>query len=1213
MGDSKVQELDAQVDSLRAATASSLDLVASLRGQLGQIRTRFQERACAPWLAPPQPSCPPRHSRPESARARRDPFSSRYPGVAFRLAARLGTQRLAVHRPSDDELRRPGAIWRMFQTQVEQARRSGGVYRLLYAWMRASCSVALERFRRRLPIPAAFNELSYVTQHPDVAEIVAAGEIPSGYEHWLRYGKREGRPAPVRRIEPKAVPRVARRPGVPAYFDDDAYLFYNSDVANAVADGWYRSGYAHWRKTGHRENRGGVWQPSPDRSVFEPLLRSRPCGVNLYGFLSATSSMGSVARSCARALDASAMPCQQFDIPDWKYPDAGRELPAFSPYRVNLLQQNADMLTRFVRCYGADLLNGCYNVAYWLWELPSFRGDWRHLYNHADEIWTPSEFCREVLQQATLLPVTCIPLVVEGLEKKIAWSREHFQFPSGAFVFGFIFDIASYMERKNPLCLVDAFRREFGDSPDVLLCLKYYNRSHDKTNLRLLEEAIGGALNIRAYGDLMNERELVSFENALDCVVSPHRSEGFGLTLAEAMYLGKPVIATRYSGNLDFMRDANSYPIDCTLTSLRRDVGPYRAGNVWAEPSVAHLRRLLREVFEDAEGRRRKAEKAAEDIRSQYSAAAVGRAMTRRLDELGLSQPVPAPGILQNRNAKRPPPYFHPETPRDVATEIRGWRSKPLISVVTPVHNVAARYLRSSIESVRTQYYPFWELCLCDDGSSNQETLDLLESYRGVDPRIKMVRLERNQGIAVASNRAAEISTGAWLAMLDDDDELAPDALLEIARAVIADPEIDFLYTDEDKIAESGDLLEHYCKPDWSPEHLLSVNYVLHLLVVRKDLFYAVGQYRSEFSGAQDYDLVLRLATGAERVHHVPRILYHWRRLPGSAAAQVDAKPAALDAGRRALEDYVRGNALDAIVEPGLLPGLFRVRRRLKNLPLVSLCIIASGHTVEVKGRGKVDLLANLAASIVEKTEYPNYEIVVVDDGNLDEATERSLRGIDHRRVSCPMHQPFNFPRKANFAWRQARGRYIVLLNDDMEVVSPGWLSAMVEPLQDAAVGVVGAKLYFPDARIQHAGIVLGIHETAAHVYYDFPADTVGYNLFTHVIRNYSAVTAACMATRIDVLERTRGFDEVFAVDFNDVDFCLRAIQAGYRVVYTPFAELLHFEGSSLQRKSQDPRELELFVDRWAAWMACDPHYNPNLTLQNVDFSMDPALELARA
>ena len=1213
MGHSEIHELHAQSESLRAGTATNLELVAALRRELQQIRTAFPEPWGAPLQAQPLPNCAAQRIRPENARAQRDPFSARYPGVAFRLAARLETQRLGVHRPADDDLRRPGATWRMFRMQVREARMFGRVYRLLGAWMQALCSVALERFRRRLPIPPRFDEPGYVAQYPDVAETVAAGKIPSGYEHWLRYGRREGRPAPVRKIEPKVVPRVARRPGVPADFDDDAYLFYNSDVANAVANGWYRSGYAHWRKTGHGENRGGVWEPPSDRSVFEPLLRSRPYGVNLYGFLSAPSSMGSVARSCARALDASGMPCQRFDIPDWKYADEGRRLPAFSPYRVNLLQQNADMLPRFVRCYGAALLNGCYNVGYWLWELPSFRGDWRHLYNYADEIWTPSEFCREVLQQATLLPVTCVPLVVEGLERKISWPREHFQFPRGVFAFGFIFDIASYMERKNPLCLVDAFRREFGDSRDVLLCLKYYNRSHDKSNLSLLEEAISGAPNIRAFGDLMDESELVSFENALDCVVSPHRSEGFGLTLAEAMYLGKPVIATRYSGNLDFMRDDNSYLIDCTLTSLRSDVGPYHAGNVWAEPSAAHLRRLLREVFEDAEGRRRKAEKAAEDIRAQFSAAAVGRAMSRRLDELGLSQPAPPQGILQNRSATRPPPYFHPETPQDVATEIRGWSSKPLISVVTPVYNVATRYLGSCIESVRRQYYPFWELCLCDDGSTNQQTLDLLERYRGVDPRIRMVRLERNQGIAAASNRAAEISTGAWLAMLDDDDELAPEALFEIARAVNADPEIDFLYTDEDKIAESGERVEHYCKPDWSPEHLLSVNYVLHLLVVRKELFYAVGQYRSEFSGAQDYDLVLRLATCAQRVHHVPHILYHWRRIPGSAAAQVDAKPEALDAGRRALEDYVRGNALDAIVEPGLLPGLFRVRRRLKGPPLASLCVIAGGRTAEVKGRGNVDLLANLAASIVEKTDYPNYEIVVVDDGNLNEATERSLRGIAHRRVSFPVQRPFNFARKANFAWRQARGRYIVLLNDDMEVVSPGWLRAMLEPLGDAAVGVVGAKLYFPDARIQHAGIALGIHETAAHVYYGFPADTVGYNGFTHVIRNYSAVTAACMATRIDVLERTRGFDEAFAVDFNDVDFCLRAIQAGYRVVYTPFAELLHFEGSSLQRKHQDPRELELFVHRWAAWMAGDPHYNPNLTSQNVDFSMDPALEFARA
>jgi hypothetical protein len=378
------------------------------------------------------------------------------------------------------------------------------------------------------------------------------------------------------------------------------------------------------------------------------------------------------------------------------------------------------------------------------------------------------------------------------------------------------------------------------------------------------------------------------------------------------------------------------------------------------------------------------------------------------------------------------------------------------------------------------------------------------------------------------------------------------------------------------------------------------------MLVVRKELFYAVGQFRSEFSGAQDYDLVLRLSTLTQAIHHVPKILYHWRKIPGSAASEVDAKPEALDAGRRALEEHVRGKIPRASVEPGLLPGLFRVRYGLHENPLASLCILASGRAASVEERGSVDLLDNLVQSIAAKTDYRNYEIVVVDDGNLGEATRRAANGIHCRQVSFPgPHRPFNFSRKANFAWKQARGRYIVLLNDDLEVIARDWLGSMIELLECKEIGVVGAKLLFPDGRIQHAGIVLGVNGGAAHIYHGFP-DLVGYNAFTHVVRNYSAVTAACMATRREVLEATGGFDERLPIDYNDVDFCLKAIERGYRVVYTPHAELLHFEGSSIPRATQNPREVALFRERWALYLQCDPHYNPNLMRRSVDFSIDP-------
>jgi glycosyltransferase involved in cell wall biosynthesis len=846
---------------------------------------------------------------------------------------------------------------------------------------------------------------------PAGAEAVEEQRAFQGIRNWYRGLTKRG-PAEQR-----------SRRDIPAEFDEDAYLFLNPDIAAAVDRGSLESGYSHWVATGRKEGRGGgPWEQIPQRSQYLDVLESRPYGVNLYGFLSTVSGVGASTRSFAQALEAARIPYHGISIPSWEERGADRTLPKFEPYRVNLLVQNPDMLPRFADAYGVDLLKGCYNIGYWAWELPSPRSDWFHLYRYVDEIWVGCDFVRDSFQSLTRLPVTRMSLVVDGIEKKATYSREHFSLPRDVFVFGYIFDVASFFERKNPLCLVEAFRREFGKSSNVLLYLKYFNAEHDQNNVRALEEAIAGAPNIRTFGGLMNDNEIVSLQNSMDCLVSPHRGEGFGYNMAEAMYLGKPVIATRYSANLDYMREDNSYLIDCNLVPIPLTMGPYMRGNLWADPSVDHLRNLMRTVFEDAEGREQKGRRAAEEIRKNYSAAAAGKKIADRLEEIGLRRQQVPRSIFRAHGAGVPPRLLNPETPAEITAEIRGWETKPLVSVVTPVYNVKAEYLRQCIESVRAQYYPFWELCLCDDASTSKETIETLESYRGTDPRIKIARLERNQGIAGASNRAAEFSTGEYLAMLDNDDELAPDALYEVVKAIQTNPDIDLLYTDEDKIDEQGELVDDFFKPDWSPEHLLSVMYVLHLLVVRKDLFFSVGRFRPEFSGAQDYDLVLRLATEAAAIHHIPKILYHWRKAEGSAADLVFAKPEALDAGARALEDHVSRNEMDATVEYGLIPGTFRVRHRIPGSPLASLCIMASNNRATVTGRGEIDLLENFVKSIAAKTDYPNYEIVVVDDGNLSESTKRALAGISYRLESFTLpNRPFNFAKKANFAFQQAR------------------------------------------------------------------------------------------------------------------------------------------------------------------------------------------------
>ncbi len=997
-------------------------------------------------------------------------------------------------------------------------------------------------------------------------------------------------------------------------FDEELYLLVNPDVMEAVASGGCLSGYDHWIRHGKAEFRGGgPTKALTDRRPSLSELRRRSFGVNLYGFHRASSGLGEVARGLARACASARILTTEIDIAPWNTQFEARTLPGFTPSRVNVILQNADMMDRFFSSYGTALLQGSYNIAFWFWELPAMRADWFSAYAYADEIWVGSEFCRNAVQSLTALPVVKIPPVVDGLESKIKFGRKHFGLPEDKFVFFFAFDMASQFERKNPLALIEAFRNAFGDRSDVLLCLKYSNGAHNQEAMRLLDESIQGATNIVRFDAIVSDEEILSLHNSADCFVSPHRSEGFGLNVAQAMYLGKPVIATAYSSVTDFMTPDNSYPLDYRLTTIREQSGPYRKHGVWAEPSRDHLTALLRRVFENADERAMKGKAAARDIRSQFGAEQVGRLIRNRLEELDLHQEIPSERVFRGPSVQAPP--LLSSAPAEIRPAIRQLSRKPIISIVTPVYNVQAALLRRCIESVKAQWYPFWELCLCDDTSTDKGTLEVLREYRGSDVRIRIVRNEQNLGIAGASNRAAEISTGEFLAMLDNDDEITPDALYEVVKALNGDSAIDLLYTDEDKLEETGEFTEPYFKPDWSPEHLHSVMYMLHMLVIRKELFYDAGEFRSEFSGAQDYDLALRASTLARTIHHVPKVLYHWRKIAGSAAAQVDAKPQALEAGRRALEDHIQKTRPGARVESGKLTGHFRVRYSLAHSPLASLCITTNDTTAMIGGRGKINLLENFVKSIRARTDYSNYEVVICDNGNLSKRTQRALQGIPYRLVSYGGSQrPFNFADKANFVFSRARGDHIVLLNDDLEVISSEWLTSLLELSAQPAIGVAGARLLFPDNKIQHVGMILGINGGAAHVYQNYPADFIGYNGFTHIIRNYSAVTGACMAMRRAVLEELGGFDNRFTIDYNDVDFCLRAVEKGYRVVYTPYAELYHFEGRTEKRNAASAETTRIFQERWSKYLSYDPHYNPNLTRDGVDFapsSTRPALNQA--
>src|SRR5689334_16324936 len=416
--------------------------------------------------------------------------------------------------------------------------------------------------------------------------------------------------------------------------------------------------------------------------------------------------------------------------------------------------------------------------------------------------------------------------------------------------------------------------------------------------------------------------------------------------------------------------------------------------------------------------------------------------------EYGLSEAI---RLARKVLAKPSRPVFQSLT--TIPMPISNIESDIRVSVLMPVFNTPSRILDEAIMSVIGQTYPNWELCICDDASTSKETVQALERYRGIDPRIKIVRAPENLHIARATNLAAEFATGHFVAFLDHDDTLELDAIRWIVNAVHEKPDADVIYTDEDKIEVDGRRSEPYLKPDWSPEHLQSVMYILHLLVVRKALFWQLGGLRHEYTGAQDYDLVLRATARARRVVHVPRVLYHWRKVPGSAAEVVDAKPTALVNAQRALQDFVAKIEPNARVDVGLFTGSFRVRWPVDTSRPVTLLILTGSRTREVEGRGSILLVSNMVESIVRQSTFPNYQILIVDDGRMPGADRERLESVGARVEQYRFEGEFNFSDKANFSLKFVETEDVIILNDDLEVISPDWIEALLEHSRRQDVG----------------------------------------------------------------------------------------------------------------------------------------------------------------
>lgn len=545
---------------------------------------------------------------------------------------------------------------------------------------------------------------------------------------------------------------------------------------------------------------------------------------------------------------------------------------------------------------------------------------------------------------------------------------------------------------------------------------------------------------------------------------------------------------------------------------------------------------------------------------------------------------------------------------------------RPLISIVVPVYNTPEKWLTKVIASVGAQTYPNWELCLADDASTAPHVRPLLEKHAAEDPRIKVCFREKNGHISAASNSAIALATGEFIALLDHDDELTPHALHEVVSLLNVHPDTDFIYSDEDKIDEEGHRHEPYFKPDFLPDLFLAQNYTSHLTVYRAALVREAGGFRVGYEGSQDWDLALRIVSlikDPARIRHIPKVLYHWRAIPGSTALLSSEKNYPVEAARRALTDHFA--RLKQPIELIAVPGdHWRVKYPLPpQPPLVSLLIPT---------RNGLKFLQRCVDSILEKTTYSNYEIVIIDNGSDDPATLAYLKKVSlpptpNSQPSSaapsalvrvlPYDAPFNYSAINNFAAKHARGSVLGLLNNDLEVITPGWLDEMVSQALRPGLGCVGAMLYYPNDTIQHAGVIIGLGGVAGHSFRDFPRNTEGVFNRARLVQNYGAVTAACLVIQKKIYDQVGGLDEKnLSIAFNDIDFCLKVRAAGYRNLWTPFAELYHHE--SVSRGAEDTpekherfrAEVEYMMKRWAAELKHDPAYNPNLTLELTDFTL---------
>lgn len=529
---------------------------------------------------------------------------------------------------------------------------------------------------------------------------------------------------------------------------------------------------------------------------------------------------------------------------------------------------------------------------------------------------------------------------------------------------------------------------------------------------------------------------------------------------------------------------------------------------------------------------------------------------------------------------------------------------EPKISIVVPMYNTEEKFFLELLNSILAQTYKNWELCLADGSIKQNETIYALCSRSS---KIKYKFLDENKGISENTNKALEMADGDYIAFLDHDDILPPFALYEIVKSINENPEVEFIYSDEDKINDKGERFEPYFKPDFSPETLECHNYITHLVAIKKELINKIGNLDSRFDGAQDFDFVLRATENTKNIIHIPKILYHWRAHKNSTANVADTKNYAYEAGVKVVAEHLKRIGQEGVVEnPGEVPGIYKVKYRVKSNPKVSILIPNKDHW---------KILKKCLKSILDLTTYENYEIVVIENNSEETETFKfyeTLKQNPKIKILEFKEKGFNYSKLINFGVKNVDGDFILQLNNDTKLLTPDWLELLIGYAQNKEIGAVGARLYYPDKSIQHAGIAYGIGGIAGNLLVGLPYGKHGYFGREALTSNVSAVTGACLFTRREIYDEAGFMDEdLFKVAFNDVDFCLKILEKGYRVVYNPYVELIHYESKTRgyedteEKKARFEKEKNNFKDKWKELLnKPDPYYNENFSRKNGNFEM---------